>query len=205
MPEGYSLTGFGLTNALISGKYQVYYNPMKKIEFSLAAGIKVPFTLRSQTVNNVRLPFDLQPSTASIGCVIQSYLIKEDSFTGMRYFLYNRMEMNGTNQDAYRHGNVFINSLFISRHLIRTSNWPVSGTLILQLRNEIRGRSFINHVIESSSGSVKFIISPQLNLSFEDKLNLSVMIDLPCYQTYKNIQLADKISFAVVLVKSLML
>lgn len=200
-PADYSLTGTGLTNSLISGKFQVYYDPQKKVEYSASLGIKIPFSLQSQTVDNVRLPFDLQPSTSTIGAVLQSYLIKEQSLTGMRYFLYNRVEINGTNRDGYRYGNVFINSLFVSKHLIRTSNWPVSGTLILQLRNETRGRSFINQNIEPASGSVKFFLSPQINFSVVDKWYISLMMDLPVYQYYQYIQLADRMAFTVVLVK----
>jgi hypothetical protein len=199
VPDGYSLCGAGLTNAVLSGKYQFYFNPEKKIEFSAAAGIKFPFTLNSLSVENVRLPFDLQPSTSTFGCVLQAYLIKEHSFTGMRYFLYSRAEVNATNRDGYRFGNVMVNSIYISRHLIRTSSWPVSGTVILQIRNEIRGRSSINQEVEPASGSVKFFLTPQINLSFHEKTNLSFLVDFPVYQTYQNAQIADKFSFAVVL------
>jgi len=200
-PADYSLKGFGFTNGLFSGKYQIYFNPEKKIEFSAALGLKVPFSINGQTINNVRLPFDLQPSTYAIGGALQSYLIKEDSRTGMRYFLYNRVEVNNTNRDGYRYGNVFMNSLFVSKHLIRTSNWPVNITLIGQIRNEIRGRSFVNGTIESASGSVKFFVAPQINFSFIDHWFLSVMFDFPVYQYYNYIQLADRMAFTLVLVK----
>jgi hypothetical protein len=200
-PADYSLTGYGLTNSLVSGKYQIYYNPVKKIEYSASLGLKIPFSLNSQTVDNVRLPFDLQPSTSTMGAVFQSYLIKERSYTGMRYFLYNRVEINGTNRDGYRYGNVFINSIFVSKHLIRTSNWPVSGTLILQLRNETRGRSFVSETVEPASGSVKFFLAPQVNFALHDKWYFSVMMDVPVYQYYQYIQLADRLAFTVVLIK----
>ncbi len=203
IPEGYSLKGFGLSNASLSAKYQVFYNPEKKVEFSASAGIKFPFSTNSQVINNVRLPFDLQPSTSTLGAVFQTYLIKQHSYTGMRYFLYNRLEMNAYNRDGYRYGNTFTTSVFISRHLIRTSNWPVSGTVIVQLRNEIRGRSYIHDMIEPSSGSFKFVVSPQLNLAFVEKWNLSFLVDIPVYQYYQNLQLADKAGFAVILVKPL--
>jgi len=201
IPEGYSLKGFGLSNAAISAKYQIYYNPEKKIEFSAAAGIKFPFSPNSKEVDHVRLPFDLQPSTSALGMIMQAYLIKQHSLSGMRYFLYNRMEVNGVNKDGYRYGNTLTNSIFISRHLIRTSNWPVSGTVIMQVRNEIRGRSYINKVAEPSSGSVKVYVSPQLNLAFVEKWNLSFLVDIPVYQYYTNLQLADKVGFAIILVK----
>jgi hypothetical protein len=199
IPAGYALNGFGLSNAVISGKYQIYFNPDKKIEFSLAAGIKVPFSLESKSVGNVRLPYDLQPSTSTVGAVLQAYLIKEHSYSGMRYFLYSRAETNATSRDGYRMGNVWTNSIFVSRHLIRTSNWPVTVTLILQLRNENRGRSYISSEVESASGSIKFLLAPQVNLSFRNQMNLSLISDFPVYQYYNNAQIADKISFAIVL------
>ncbi|MFO7616818.1 MAG: hypothetical protein R6V75_06170 [Bacteroidales bacterium] len=201
VPAGYSLTGWGLNNALVSGKYQIYFDPVNKLEYSLALGAKLPFSLTGQRVNDVRLPYDLQPSTSTVGAVLQSYLIKQQSFTGMRYFLYNRVEVNARNREGYRYGNVFTNSFFVSRHLIRTSSWPVSGTLILQLRNEVRGRSFIHDEIEPSSGSVKFFLTPQVNLAFVEKVNLSLMVDIPVYQYYQNVQLADRVAFTVVLNK----
>ncbi len=201
IPEGFSLKGSGLTNGVISAKYQVYYNPDSKVEFSAAGGLKFPFTPNTQKIEHVRLPFDLQPSTNALGAVIQAFLIKQHSLTGMRYFLYNRLEINGVNRDGYRSGNSLSTSLFLSRHLIRTSNWPVSGTVILQLRNELRGVSYIYEETEPSSGSVKFFLSPQLNLAFHEKWNLSVLVDIPLYQYYKNIQLANRVGFSVILVK----
>ena len=203
IPEGYSLKGFGLTNALVSGKYQIYYNPVKKIEFAAAAGLKFPFSLKSMEVNHVRLPFDMQPSTSTIGGVIQAYLIKQHSLTGMRYFLFSRFEANGTNRDGYRFGNSLVNSVFVSKHLIRTSMWPISGTVILQVRNEIRGQTFIREIPEPASGSFKLFLSPQINLAIREKFNVSFMVDLPVYQYYRNAQIADKISFSIVLNKAL--
>ena len=147
----------------------------------------------------------MQPSTSAFGLVFQSYLIKEHSYTGMRYFLYNRAEINQTNRDGYRFGNVFQNSLFISRHLIRTSNWPVNITLILQIRNEILGRTFIEKEPEKASGSFKLLLAPQVNLSFTDKFFLSLMADLPVYQYYNYVQLANRVAFTVVLIKPLVI
>jgi len=201
IPDGYQLTGSGLTNAVLSAKYQLYYNPEKKFEFSAAAGIKTPFTLESKSVDNVRLPFDLQPSTAAFGAVFQAYLIKQDSYHGMRYFLYHRTEINTTNRSGFHTGPMFIHALMISRHLIRTSSWPVSGTVIVQLRNEIRGRNYIHDEVEPASGSNKLILSPQLNLAFHEKWNVSVMVDIPVYQNYQYIQLADQFGISVVLIK----
>lgn len=201
VPEGYTLRGRGLNNALLSGKYQLYYDPVKKWEYSLALGVKLPFSLDGRRIDDVRLPYDLQPSTSTFGAVLQSYLIHQKSFTGMRYFLYNRIEWNATNREGYRYGPSMTNAVYVSRHLIRTSSWPVSGTLILQLRNEIRGRSFIHEEIEPSSGSVKFFLTPQINLAFVEKVNLSFMMDIPVYQHYRNIQLADRVAFTIVLNK----
>ena len=196
-PAGYSLKGFGFTNTLVSGKFSLFFDPFKQIKYIAAIGVNIPFSTRSQVVDNVQLPFDLQPSTGSLGYVLQSYLIKEDSFHGMRYFFYNRLAFNSVNRDGYKFGNTLTSSVFISKHRMKTSNVPVDWTFILQLRNEIRGRSYINEELENSSGSVKFFLSPQVNLSVIELWNISIMVDVPVYQHYNNIQLADRMAFSI--------
>ncbi|MFC2118453.1 hypothetical protein ACFLTI_08375 [Bacteroidota bacterium] len=197
IPIGYSLKGFGFTNAILSGKFNLLNNTAKRIEYSASVGFKIPFSKNNQIVDNVQLPFDLQSSTKSFGVLFQSYLIKEDSFTGLRFFLYNRFETNNKNNEGYKLGNVLTNSVFISKHRMKGSTSDFGWTYILQLRNEIRGRNFINDEMENSSGSVKFYVSPQINLSIVELWNMSIMIDVPVYQKYNNIQLADRFAFSI--------
>ncbi len=66
-----------------------------------------------QYIDNVRLPFDLQSSTGAFGVAIQSYLMKQNSFNGMRYFMFNRIDINGTSKDGYHYGPSIVNAVFI--------------------------------------------------------------------------------------------
>jgi len=205
MPAGYSLSGFGLSNAVLLIKRRFYQNHDINLTWTASLGAKIPFKQSLQTIDNVRLPFDLQASTCAFGGVVQSYLVKQNSFTGMRYFLYNRLDLNGTSKDGYHYGMSMINAVFISRHIIRTSSWPVSITLIAQLRNEIRRPNTLNDEIEQSSGSHKFFLSPQVNFSMHDIWNISLMTDIPVYQYYNHVQLADRISVAISVAKIIVL
>ncbi len=203
IPAGYSLRGFGPANALISSKIQIFNNIEKGIGWSASVGLKIPFSRELQYIDNVRLPFDLQASTGAFGLVVQSYLMKQNSFTGMRYFVFNRMDINGTSKDGYHYGPSFVNAAFVSKHLIRTSGWPVSITLIFQVRNEIHRQNELWSEPEISSGSVKLFASPQVNFSLHETWNLSILTDIPVYQYYNHIQLADRMAFGISLSRSI--
>lgn len=191
IPEDYELKGYGWSNTLISAKYRLLQNQAAGLSWSLSGGLKIPFSRQLKSVDHVRLPFDIQPSTGAFGAVIQSFLVQQNSFTGMRYFLYNRLDVNGKSREGYRYGTSVTSALFISRHLIKTSSWPVSITLIGQFRNEYRDYNRLKGELETSSGSVKFFASPQINFAIHDVWNLSVILDIPVYQYYNNIQLAE--------------
>ncbi|MDD4150890.1 MAG: hypothetical protein PHE33_12770, partial [Bacteroidales bacterium] len=55
--------GFGFSNAVLSAKYNIYKDVVKKMEFSVSGGIKTPFTSKPQEVDGVTLGIDTQPST----------------------------------------------------------------------------------------------------------------------------------------------
>ena len=205
IPAGYSLRGYGLSNALISTKLQVYNNMEKSIGWSASAGLKIPFKRNLQYIDNVRLPFDVQASTGAFGLAIQSYLMKQNSFSGMRYFMFNRVDINGTSKDGYHYGPSIVNALFISKHLIRTSGWPISITLIFQVRNEIHQQNRLWSEPEESSGSIKLFASPQVNFSLHELWNLSILTDIPVYQYFNHIQLADRIALGVSLTRAFQL
>ncbi len=205
IPAGYGLRGFGLANALISSKIQIFNNIERSFGWSASAGLKIPFSREMQSIDDVRLPFDLQASTGAFGVAVQSYLMKQNSFTGMRYFVFNRMDINGTSKDGYHYGPSFVNAVFVSKHLIRTSGWPVSITLIFQIRNEIYQQNELWSEPEISSGSVKLFASPQVNLSFHETWNLSILADLPLYQYYNHIQLANRLALGLSLSRSFQL
>lgn len=200
-PDGYRLRGSGLSNALLSAKYRVWNHAEKNLAWTLSAGLKLPFSRTLQSQNHVRLPFDIQPSTGAFGLAMQSFLVHQNSFSGMRYFFYNRLDVNGRSRDGYRYGPSLTTSIFVSKHLVKTSSWPVSFTLITQFRNEYKAYNYIYDQREDSSGSFRFFFTPQLNLAIQDVWNVSIMLDLPVYQHYNHIQLAENFSAGVSLTR----
>jgi hypothetical protein len=184
----YTLTGKGLSNLVLLAKVNLYTNHVKRIYFSFAAGPRIPFKRGFQTVNNVLLPIELQPSAGAYGLVLNSSFVKENSEKGLRCFITNRTEINGRNRNNYRPGTSIFTSAFISKHLMfqwLKGDW----TTILQLRNEIRTRDKMNCCFKESSGGTLLFLVPQLNYVMFEKWSLSAMIDIPVYQYFNGTQL----------------
>jgi len=198
------LSASGFSNLVISWKYNLFHDPQKQREISLSAGIKIPFSRKMKFANGVELPVDIQPSTGSFGLVTQAFLIKENSLRALRYIWITRYELNFRNQAEYQFGNYLYNGLFLSKHL------PLQGpggsdpwTIILQVRNEIKGKSHFQNEILEDTGSISFIVSPQLNYTLGELWNLSILFDLPVYQYYFGPQLALSYSCSLMLTRDL--
>lgn len=184
----YTLTGKGFSNLILSAKFNIYTNPVKRIYYSLAAGPKIPFSTAPQWANNVKLPLEVQPTLGAYGLVVNSVFVKEYSLTGLRFFVTNRWEGNLPNKEDYLLGMALNNALYVSKHLLfpwLKGDW----TAIIQLRNEIRSRDKIDGDIKESSGSILFFIVPQLNYVLYEKWNLSALADIPVYQYFYGTQL----------------
>jgi len=184
----YTLTGKGFSNIIASAKYNVFADYLKRMHYTVAIGVKAPFSQNFQVVNNVELPVELQPTIGAFGVVFQSAFVKENSLKGLRYFITNRVETNFPNKNGYLLGTSIISSLYISKHLM--ASW-VKGdwTTILQIRNEIRTHDKISVHEKESSGSVLFFITPQINYVYKESWNLSAMFDIPFYQYFNGTQL----------------
>lgn len=195
--------GRGLSNAVISGKYNIYKNVINGIEFSMAAGAKVPFSTKPQTnEHGTPLHIDVQPSIGSFGAVFQSFFVKEFDNISARLMLINRYETNFTENDmGYRFGDSFITSLFLSKHLANQyTHLTKDLTAIVQLRHEyIKPYYRYGDLRDQVSGNNSFYIAPQLNYNLNMLWNFSLIYDLPVYQYYNGIQLADtyRITFTV--------
>ncbi len=112
------LAAGGLSNAIISGKYNIYRDYGNNIELSLSAGAKIPLSLEPKRVDGVEVPIDVQPSTGNFGAVFQSFFVKEFDAISARLILINRYENNLTeNKMGYKFGDEYVNSLFFSKHL----------------------------------------------------------------------------------------
>lgn len=207
--SGKSFTGNGLSNGIITAKYQIYNNNDKRFEWTMACGLKFPFSLYPATLNGVPLMDDIQPSTNSFGLVLQNYLVKENSFTGLRFFLLSRYETNIKNSTDDKYGDTYMNSIFISKHLwFPWTKGDGAWTAILQLRNELRGKMIENidtpnERVKAASGGYMFFAGPQLNCTIHKTWNISLLWDIPVYQYYNEDQLSNKISFLINITKDI--
>jgi hypothetical protein len=183
------LRGFGFSNINAGLKYALYQNSDKRLEWTVAAAGKVPLSNEFQRVNGVELPVDLQPSTASYGFVLQSYLIKENSFDAWRVFLINRFEKNYENPNKYLFGNSVSTSAFFSKHYIFGNGSLKDWTIILQARHQFQEKNIRNGKTVDASGSHIVFLAPQLNCSIKEKWNLSLMFEKAVYRYYNEVQL----------------
>jgi hypothetical protein len=88
----YKLRGFGLSNAVFSAKYNIHKNVDKKTEITVAGGVKVPFRLKPQVVDGVRLDIDVQPSTGNFGFNLQALFVKEFKNISARIIFLSRYD-----------------------------------------------------------------------------------------------------------------
>lgn len=202
----YTNKGFGLSNAIVSLKYNLISETKKPVEWTVRLGAKIPFSTKYQVVDNVELPRDVQPSTNTYGIVAQSFLYKNTPEYSAKWFIINRFETNTPDIKNYRYGNAFITSFFITKQL-GNSNW----TAILQARHEYRSKD-VKKVIENKylgfvttgavvnfSGGNLVFAAPQINYTIAQKWNVSLLADIPVFRYYNGIQLGNKYSFALYL------
>lgn len=185
------LRGYGFSNIIFSARYGIYRDNHRRLFYSASAGVKIPCSGNYQVVNGVELSEELQPTIGSYGLVFQSFLVKENSLRGLRYFLINRLETNRANRKDFKLGTSFFTSFYVSKHLMfewLKGDW----TTILQIRNEIRNQNKRESVPVEASGGILFFLSPQINFSIHETWNISIMGDIPVYQYLHGIQLGTK-------------
>ena len=95
--ENSTKSGYGLNNIIVSPKFSLITNHDKRFFISGSTGLKIPFGRELQKVDYVEVPHELQPSTHALGYVLQAFIVKENSFRGLRYFLVTRGEYNYKN------------------------------------------------------------------------------------------------------------
>jgi len=193
-PE-YVLKGYGLSNGSISLKYGIFVKPEKNIEITTGAGVKFPFAVESQYVNNVLLPRDIQPSTGAFGVTTQIFLNKGFPLYSLRIFSLNKFEINGSNNDNYSYGNFLMNSLFISKKIAK----DFYGFIQIRSDNRHSDNDVKGNVV--NTGSEIIFVSPQLSYSIYEKWHLAILADLPVYKNYSGKQMTQKYSLAVSLTR----
>ncbi len=190
--------GFGFSNAVLSGKFNIFKNVVKKTELSVSAGAKVPFTTKPQIVDGITLDIDLQPSTGNYGTILQGLYVKEFEGPSIRFIAIGRYERNfNENKQGYRFGDAFITSVFISKHLAnRHTELTKDLTVILQFRHEYRFRNLRHGNEVKASGSNIVFIAPQINYNYNMVWNFSLIYDRPIYRYYNETQLGTLHSIA---------
>jgi hypothetical protein len=185
------VVGSGLSSLVVSAKYNLFNSMEDMFEITAGVGAKLPFSTKPQIVDNVELNQDLQPSSGAYGAVLQAFIHKGFPDSDINLFLMNRTEINGSNTFPfpYRYGNSYITSLYASKKIIE------SLVGMLQLRYDIRNQDERDGKPFENSGGYSFIVSPQLSYHI-DKLNFSVLCDIPVYKYYNNKQLANAYSAA---------
>jgi hypothetical protein len=183
--------GFGLSNGVTSLKYAFRQNHEKRFELSGAAGVAVPFRSEFQRDGGVVLPDDVQPSNASLGLVAQTYLIKENSFTSMRFFWVNRYEHYFANPRGDVFGAALNSAVFVSRHFVFGQGGFKDWTAIVQVRYQYKGQTVQRETgnITQASGGQSVVVVPQINCSIHETWNISLLIEKPVYQYYNGIQI----------------
>jgi len=193
----YQTRGYGFSNAVVSGKFNIYKNVVKKVEFSVSAGAKIPLSTKPQVVDGVTLGIDVQPSTGNFGSIAQALFVKEFEGSSMRFILLGRYEKNfNENQLGYKFGDAYITSLFVSKHLAnRHTELTKDVTIILQGRHEFRKKNLLNSNEVFASGSNLLFVSPQINYNYNMIWNFSFIYDIPVYRYYNGTQLGNSHSF----------
>lgn len=196
--SSYKLASQGLSNMVVSGKIAILTNHMHRFYISLSPGVKIPFSREDLVKDGVVLPVELQPSTHTYGGVMQLFMVKENSAWGIRYFLTHRYEKNFSNKNQYQLGDSYTTAAYFSKHIM-SNKIKNDYTYILQLRHEFRNKNQRDDQIIFSSGANQFFFSPQLNLTLEDNWNISLLFDIPLFQSFNGTQLANKIGISLVL------
>ena len=196
----YTLRGSGFSNTVLSAKYGLIKKNDSRFFLSSSLGVKIPLSTNPIIKDGVELPVDVQPTLGSFGMVAQLFMVKEKTLTGSRYFVTGRLELNSANKKEYKLGTSMFTSLFYSKHLMfpwLKGDW----TVILQVRDELRGKDKTITGLKESSGSHLLYLAPQINYFIMEKWNISLMVDIPVYKYFNGIQLATKYGISVSLAR----
>lgn len=191
-PPDNKLSGNGFSDFLLQGKYSWVKSAVNQFEFTTGLGLQIPVTTTSQEKKGVVLPQDVQPASNAFGFTASLFLYKGYIQKKTHLFFASQFLSAGKNDLNYKNGDAWINSFFVSYNI----KYPLS--LILQLRNELRGKDHRNGQLIDASGSEMLYVSPQLNYNFRQRLDISVLFDLPVYRYYNGTQLGKQYNIAVI-------
>jgi len=185
------LAGNGPSSITFSGRYNFIKNTEKNFEFTGGIGFKSPWTREPQVINSVELPLDVQPSNGAYGMTIRSFLFKEFHKSEINLFVVNAVTINGTNIKQFKDGSTFLTGVFLSKTYFE----KISA--ILQFRNEYRTYAYRYGKRIASSGGHRYLLVPQVNYTFKEFYNISVLYEFPLYQYFFGTQLRDRYAVSV--------
>ena len=187
----YQEKGYGLSNGGVTVKYGAFIKPPKQIELTLGAGFRYPFTTQPQEKDGVQLSRDVQPSTNAFAASGMLFFNKGFPSITLRVFTMNRYDHNFEDQLKYKYGDMLLNSVFVSKQIVRY----LLG--IVQIRSEYRWKDEDDGEPLVNTGNWLLVVAPQLSYAIAGKWNASVLCDIPVFKSYNGKQLTPKYSFAV--------
>lgn len=185
----------GLADLNASARFAVLEKPSKRLQLNATAGMKFPVGVFDLTVNNVKLPVQLQPSSGSYrfhGGLVLVKGLKNRNFSGL---VGTNMEYSKRIQSKYfdyHYGTVY--SFFAGG----AYNIQPGITAIFQMQAEYREKSKRenNQPVEASGGTL-LSAAPQLNYAFGKGWNVHMAFSVPVYRHYNSIQLGSKYAFSI--------
>lgn len=181
------MRGYGLGDAALYLKFNLYSNPKARLTVSPTIGMKFPVGVFDQEVNHVKLPISVQPSSGSYkylaSVFISKGVAKKLALAGFASFEYARL-IHSENF-YYRYGPQWIAALYFNYRIITDLG------IDLQIRNEYRSKATRedNLPVESSGYDI-LLFTPQFTYTFRKNWFLSAFADIPVYKYYNGIQLS---------------
>lgn len=190
----------GLADLNLGVIYSVLEKPSRKIKLNATAGMKFPVGVFDLTVNNVKIPVQLQPSSGSYryhGGLIMVKGMKNQHFATLVGANIEYSQRIQSKNFDYHYGTVY-NFFAGGSYKIRQGL-----TAVIQLQAEYRMQSKRENkqLVEASGGTLLTLV-PQLNHRFGKGWNAHMAFSIPFFRQYNSIQLGNKYAFSVLLSKS---
>ncbi|MBN1339414.1 MAG: hypothetical protein JXA03_08825 [Bacteroidales bacterium] len=192
-PDWETKTGYGPGDITMTVKYLAYKNFIHKFSILPSVGMKFPVGVFDQTVDHVKLPITLQPSSGSYRYQVNLYTNK--TFKNPKWNLgffgsFEYAQLIDSQNFYYKYGNIYLFSLIGSYKVLNNFN------LGLEIRSENRDKAKRenNQIVASTGYNIVYSI-PHLRYSFLKKWLLAANSELPVYRFYNGIQLGNQ--FAV--------
>jgi len=189
-------SAYGLSNGIISGRYQFLPDKPGRTGLAGGVGLRYPFRRDLFQISNVELPIEIQPSTGAFGVLFQLFVTHELK-SGIKFNFSQRSEFNFRNKYDYLYGNMHTSTIAVSGRLYRM--------LFAQftIRNEYkRTDKSPTGAKLASEGSDLIIASPKLGMQLPKGLHLSVFGDFPLFKYYFGEQLSMQYAAGVSLSKA---